>query len=779
MSFLFQSISPQTRKNDATMLLFVVTSILDSVTKKSKTFEAASLEAYNGLMKQLNAASSVPAARKSQSYVDSLRKVYEIGQCVQIFKFGSQNYAGPMSTLNVGYINEYMASITAPLVNISAKLALDILLTAFKITVCALLASLSLVAGTSYVMGYGVGLLANSALPVMSEAISKYGSSAAYAASGAATSAARSASAAYSRAVQRDEEHNAQYARSPKDFSAIGEQEMIKDYLNYGQALQLSEDYFGRGLFESGAAQLERIWTSVLLTVQLPSKQQLLQFANNAYMSMVELIKASPQLLQWSASILSYFGSLIKEAAKSLWASKFIADTIKYSEIAYNNFVIFVQTIQKAAAVQLLTFGNEIIDVLQFITIKKSLIDAESIYSYSESFVDMASIFKDSAIEEANKMKVLIFIESMKRLKDLREISTILTSKLYSIQSIHRMGGTQSYTSVADMVGPKAQSAAAIGLVKRKRIGGPFSPFIEQQRMSVQNDLPEEPFLQCIDIYRMEPYINFFDATNNECRLYNDHGEYLAPKMDSGLPLIVPQELVEYLNIRTTYREFERPELHIFAGSMQSTITLNGIKDSAEPEYQHFMNVFYKPGCSFCLKEGSYTLDHEALLRFPYLDPSFPTEGPNYKRGTFRDYRRTRYLKDPAPSIAGDESNGMNGRKYKELSTHAEKDKYFQHFMFPIRDIIETEAMTVKRKALSPESSRSRSHHRLFAHQQIDQSGRGTNTYYGRMNGRLGSFERLRGGGGIRGGIRGGAGKRARSVRRGAKRGRSGRRHNK
>ena len=245
----------------------------------------------------------------------------------------------------------------------------------------------------------------------------------------------------------------------------------------------------------------------------------------------------------------------------------------------------------------------------------------------------------------------------------------------------------------------------------------------------------------------MEPYLNFFDASSTECRLYNDHKEYLAYKMDSGLQFIVPQELVEYLNVRTSYREFERPLLHIFAGALSSTIGLNGIMDSAEPEYQDFMTVFYKPGCSFCLTEGSYSLDHEALLRFPYLDASFPQMPPDYRLGTSRDNRRMRYLKDPAPSIRGDESNGLEGRKYRELSQIGSKDKYFQHFMFPIRDVIESEAMAARRRAsASPLSMRSRSTKRLYKHEAIDANGRGTHSFYGRSSSRLGSFSRFRGG---------------------------------
>jgi hypothetical protein len=800
MSFLSKSISPTTRKNDLLFVVFVIETILKSITKDSDSLLNAASIAYNSLMKQLMTASTMPQSEKAAQIIQSLKHIYEIAQCVQLAKFGGQ-YVGTM-TLSLAEINAFMATATQPLKNMATSVALNILIVAYTVTMAALVASLSLVVGPAYLAAEGIKLLASNATirefaaEASSSALAMSGamsrglatglsasmtSASKYASSASKYAAAKSkyALSAYKEALARDREHNESFSQMPRELSTVTEQEMESAYLesaylDYGQALQLSKHFFGSKVFDSGAAYLERIWNTALSVV--PTRQQLFTIASEAYRVMVQILERSPNLLAWTSYVMSYLGSFITDAEKI--SKEYVQQALRYSQVAYNNFVMVVQTLNREVGMQLLTFGNEIMDAFQFMTVKKSIMDAERIYSYSESFLDLASIFKDSVIEEANKMKIIIFMEAMKRLKDLRELSTIVSGKLFEVQEqlarplARPLARTFDRSLPAAAASASAASAASAALrqsispvaspavASRKRLGpyGPFVSYSETMRRRDNVDQPDEPFVDCQDIFRMEPYLDFFNPGNKECRLYNDHGEYMAPKLDSGVPLIMPQELVEYLNVRTTYREFERPLLHVFAQGLKSTISLNGMKDCAEPEYQEFMKVFYTPGCSFCLREGSYSLDQEALTRFPYLDSRFPTMAADDRRAASRNNRRVRYLQDPAPMISGDESNGLQGRKYKELQAAADKDTYFQHFMFPIRDIIETEVMAkARRKGLSPLASRSRSA-RLYSHTQLDSTGRGTMSYYARMQNRLGQFSMMRGGrGGARHGSRHGS----------------------
>jgi hypothetical protein len=791
MSFLSKSVSAKPRRND---LLFVIETILQSITKDSDSLLNAASIAYNSLMKQLMAANTMPQSEKAAQIIQSLKHIYEIAQCVQLAKFGGQ-YVGTM-TLSLAEINAFMATATQPLKNMATSVALNILIVAYTVTMAALVASLSLVVGPAYLAAEGIKLLASNATirefaaEASSSALAMSGamsrglatglsasmtSASKYASSASKYAAAKSkyALSAYKEALARDREHNESFSQMPRELSTVTEQEMESAYLDsayldYGQALQLSKHFFGSKVFDSGAAYLERIWNTALSVV--PTRQQLFTIASEAYRVMVQILERSPNLLAWTSYVMSYLGSFITDAEKI--SKEYVQQALRYSQVAYNNFVTVVQTLNREVGMQLLTFGNEIMDAFQFMTVKKSIMDAERIYSYSESFLDLASIFKDSVIEEANKMKIIIFMEAMKRLKDLRELSTIVSGKLFEVQEQLARPLARPLARTFDRSLPAAAASASAALrqsispvaspavASRKRLGpyGPFVSYNETMRRRDNVDQPDEPFVDCQDIFRMEPYLDFFNPGNKECRLYNDHGEYMAPKLDSGVPLIMPQELVEYLNVRTTYREFERPLLHVFAQGLKSTISLNGMKDCAEPEYQEFMKVFYTPGCSFCLREGSYSLDQEALTRFPYLDSRFPTMAADDRRAASRNNRRVRYLQDPAPMISGDESNGLQGRKYKELQALADKDTYFQHFMFPIRDIIETEVMAkARRKGLSPLASRSRSA-RLYSHTQLDSTGRGTLSYYARMQNRLGQFSMMRGGrGGARHGSRRGS----------------------
>ena len=246
---------------------------------------------------------------------------------------------------------------------------------------------------------------------------------------------------------------------------------------------------------------------------------------------------------------------------------------------------------------------------------------------------------------------------------------------------------------VEEIQSPIGRSSAASPAAKKSRnyddtdseissMETPTSPFrpVESRRS------------QCTDLYNLEPYIGFFDADSEICRLFNAHKEYVSFALEDEVTVIWPQELVEYLNIRTTLREFERPILHLLAADgRQATCSLNGI-GSAWNEYTEFLDIFYAAGSRFCLTDATYTLDSLALKRFPYLLDNLQIPALNHDRRQ----RAQRYLANPAPYMEDvSESNGSQGRKYQELvatrGLNQEPAKYFYCPYYPIRDLLETQ----------------------------------------------------------------------------------------
>lgn len=285
---------------------------------------------------------------------------------------------------------------------------------------------------------------------------------------------------------------------------------------------------------------------------------------------------------------------------------------------------------------------------------------------------------------ESFRVYALILARYLENLVDIHTASYVLSMRKRS----------HAEPTVMESVTAKSAAAAAAVTFRSAAASAEIHSPLVSMKSPVRPYSPVQTSL-CDDIFSCEPYKCFFEALDPGCRLYNAYKEYVSMPLIDGTTLIWPQELVEYLNIRTTFREFSRPVLTVMGPSgRKASCGLNGI-GSDYHKFTEFFDVFYEDNSTFCLTDARYRLDDMAYARFPYLKEHTKIRSSEYY--AIRLQRKENYLVNPAPSISHSEypgeSNGSSGRKYQELlrkSSMSPNPNHEYAYMscpyFPIRD---------------------------------------------------------------------------------------------